>query len=110
MNKRVDVAELELDGGPHVVETHDLREGADNLQRPLETPPMVVGHFQNEELFEDVTVDHVGSPMAFSPADGARRLGAKPSPAPAASHESNRSLHPRSKKQPAGSVAWSPPP
>ena len=58
VNEGVHVAELQLDGGAHVVETHHLGEGIDDFQSPVEPSPMVVGHFQHEKVFENIAIDH----------------------------------------------------
>ena len=58
VNERIDVAELQLDGGPDVVEADHLGERRNDSQAALHTAPMVVGHLQYEKVFEDIAVDH----------------------------------------------------
>src|ERR1019366_6775673 len=48
VDKAVNIAQLQLDGGAHIVEAHDLRIVADDLQAPLKVAQVVIGHFEYE--------------------------------------------------------------
>lgn len=48
VNEVLDVAELEFDAGPHVVETDDLRELLDDLEATLNASEVVVCHLENK--------------------------------------------------------------
>ena len=48
VDETVDIAQLQLDGGAHVVEAHDLGIIADNLQAPLQVAQVVISHFEYE--------------------------------------------------------------
>jgi hypothetical protein len=52
----VGLAELQLDGGPHIVEADYLGEVIDDAQAPVHAAPVVVGQFENEQVFKDVVV------------------------------------------------------
>ena len=52
VNEGIHIAQLDLDGGTHVVEADDAREVGDDAQAALEPPPMVIGKFENEEVFK----------------------------------------------------------
>ena len=54
MDEGINIAELELDGRTHVVETNDLGKFGNDAESAIQLPPMVVGHFQNEEFLENV--------------------------------------------------------
>jgi hypothetical protein len=45
VDKGVGIAELQLDRGAHVVETHDAGKVGDDSQAALDPPPVVVGEF-----------------------------------------------------------------
>jgi hypothetical protein len=48
VNEGVNIAELQFDGGAHVVKAHNLREVIDDLQAPLQVAQVVVGQLQHE--------------------------------------------------------------
>ncbi len=48
VDEAVNVAQLQFDGGAHIVEAYDLRIVADDLQAALKVSQVVVGHFENE--------------------------------------------------------------
>ena len=56
MNEAIDVAELQLHRGTHVVEPDHSRVGGDDLQTALDTAPVVVRDLEDEQVFEDVPV------------------------------------------------------
>jgi hypothetical protein len=56
VNKAVNVAELKLDGSPHVVESGDATVLSDDLEPALQTALMVVCHLEDEQIFKDVSV------------------------------------------------------
>ncbi len=57
VDEGVDVAELQLDGGAHVVVAHDLREVGHDPTTAVDAPQVVVGQLENEEVLEDVAAD-----------------------------------------------------
>lgn len=59
MDELLHVAELKLYGGLDVVESDDLGVLTDNLQPPIDLPPVVVGHFQHKKIFENIS-HHLG--------------------------------------------------
>ena len=63
VDEAVEIAELQLDGGAHVVEPHDPAVLADDLQPALEAALVIVGHLQHEEIFEDVSVHGVAGSL-----------------------------------------------
>lgn len=54
VDESVHVAELEFDSGADVIEAHYSTMFMHNLKSPIEATLVVVRHFQDEEVFEDV--------------------------------------------------------
>ena len=48
VNEIVDIAQLQLDGGAHVIEAHNLRVVADDLEASLQIAKVVIGYLKNE--------------------------------------------------------------
>ena len=48
VDEAVDVAQLQFDGGTHVVEAHNLSVVTDDLQAALEIAQVIIRHFQYE--------------------------------------------------------------
>src|SRR5215471_7645940 len=58
VNKIVDVANLQLNRRPYVVETDNLSVRADDLQASLDVSQMVVGQLEHEYLFKNLSRKH----------------------------------------------------
>jgi hypothetical protein len=58
VDKLVDIAELQLDRGAHIVETRDARMLPDDFQAPFQLALVIVRHLQNEQVFKDIAIDH----------------------------------------------------
>jgi hypothetical protein len=54
----IHVAKLELDRRPHVIEPHDPRVLAYDFKAAIHVPPVVVGHFKDEEVLKEIAVVH----------------------------------------------------
>ena len=48
VDEAVNVAQLQFDGGAHIVEAHNLRIVTDDLQAALKVSQVVIGHFEDE--------------------------------------------------------------
>src|SRR6266511_108917 len=59
MDEVLNVAQLDLDGGAHVVKAHHLAVGGDDLQPALDTSQMVVRHLQYKQLIEKIRTRHL---------------------------------------------------
>lgn len=56
MDKPIDIPKLELDRRPHVVEADNGRVVANDPEPTVKPAPVVVGHFEDEEVLEQVAV------------------------------------------------------
>ena len=63
VDEAVEIAELQLDGGAHVVEPRDPAVLADDLQTALEAALVVAGNLQHEEILEDVSIHGVAGSL-----------------------------------------------
>jgi hypothetical protein len=53
VDEGLDVAKLQLYGRPDVVEPHDASVIVNDAQAALDVAEMIVGHFEDEQVFED---------------------------------------------------------
>ena len=53
MDKTVHIAKLEFDRCPDIIESHHLGIIINDLQPAFQPPPMVIGQFQHEQIFEN---------------------------------------------------------
>ncbi|MNS72207.1 hypothetical protein D3C72_1056080 [compost metagenome] len=56
VNELIHVPELQLDGGLDVVETRDRTMVADDFQPTFKLAPVVIGKFENEQVFKQVLI------------------------------------------------------
>ncbi len=53
MDEAIDVTELQLDRGVDALLRYDIGEILDDLQAAIDLAPMVVGEFEDEQIFKD---------------------------------------------------------
>ena len=73
VDERLHVPELELDRRAHVVEADDAGVGVDDLQAALDAPEVVVGHLEDEQIFEHIAFNHDSHLIRTAGAHRARR-------------------------------------
>jgi hypothetical protein len=67
VDKPVDIAKLQLDCGPYIVETNHVRKLLNDLEPAFQVPQMVIRHLQDKEIFENTFVNHL--PHTFPACD-----------------------------------------
>jgi hypothetical protein len=63
MNEGINIPELELDRATNIIESHDLAEIGNEFQSPVYLSPMIIRHFQNKQIFKDISLHGHLSPF-----------------------------------------------